>query len=293
MIVIILCIILIVVLCVYHLFFPSPTRIIWSYWHDENIPIPVQECIQTWKDQNPNYTVNFLNNKTYRQFIDVDVSKLRHAHHHPQRFTDYMRLLILKKYGGVWLDSTIILNKPLDSWIDHSKEYNGFYLASFTKENQPPMIETWFMQCKKNSKFISLWCDEFMRTNEFETIGLYLEDLKSKNVDFGYIMGPDYMATNTSCFYIIQNNKHFIDNFNLKMAELTAFAYINETSGDCNDEIIKNKFNPDGRYCDWKSKEAVDILRTGKYKDEPVIKLRGNERQFLNPGDLKTIQGLK
>ena len=91
-----------------------------------------------------------------------EVLKLKHAKSH-QKIADFIRMIILKNHGGIWLDASLYLNIPLDwiHWyqITNQSEYVGYKIRScgvrHKRNNKIPIVENWFMACVPNSKFIS------------------------------------------------------------------------------------------------------------------------------------------
>ena len=54
---------------------------------------------------------------------------------------------MLIKYGGVWVDASVMLLKSLD-WVlaefNKSNIHYLYYMPSFTKIKDEPIIENWF-----------------------------------------------------------------------------------------------------------------------------------------------------
>lgn len=47
------------------------------------------------------------------------------------RFSDWLRLALLAKHGGVWLDATLLLTAPLQSLVNESATFSGVHLEDF------------------------------------------------------------------------------------------------------------------------------------------------------------------
>ena len=143
---------------------PIP-QIIWSYWHQEDQPLIVQKCVDTWRRYNPDYTINVLHAGNIGEFLPAD--QLPDAFFTLKEFrkADWLRVALLQTYGGIWLDASIVLTQPLDWVMDlqqkHHSEFVGFYIDRFSIDKQSPVIENWFMASSPQSGFISDWCAEF------------------------------------------------------------------------------------------------------------------------------------
>jgi hypothetical protein len=98
-------------------------KIIWSYWHDSVIPALVWISVSSWKKNNPGYTINFLSEDTVSIFLtDNEIFTLKENLKQTDtpivHYSDLVRLKILQKYGGFWVDATLVLLRPLeDLWV--------------------------------------------------------------------------------------------------------------------------------------------------------------------------------
>lgn len=234
-------------------------RIIWTYW-DGDIPDIIKKCIHSWKQYNPNHKIIILNNTNIPDFI----KNLRHAKDNPTRRSDYIRLYILQRYGGIWMDASIICNGPLP--IDYNSDFSGYYLDAFTipeLKKCSPVIESWFLACKKNNLFVKKWYEEFMKTDNYENIDDYLDALTKEGIQHK-INIPNYLTIHISAQAVLQRNPcEFI--LNLLKAEDTAFKYLTDN--------------------EWNTEKSIIALTQDKYNDQPIIKLRGSERIYLESLD--------
>src|ERR1700748_2440425 len=90
-------------------------KTIWFLWLQglDNAPLVVQKCYESWLKHNPYWTITFLDETNIRDFVSLpDVQITR------QSLSDVLRINLLAKYGGIWVDATCYCVKPLDLWID-------------------------------------------------------------------------------------------------------------------------------------------------------------------------------
>lgn len=236
----------------------KPTRclkpkIFWTYWDGPEIPISVKKCISTWEKHNPDYDIIILNRDNLHFYCDDDIYSFKHADT-PQRISDFVRLAVLSKHGGTWVDSSSIMSEPLQ---DHPYEYVGYYIDVMTKNKKYPVIENWFISCVKNCQFIKKWKDIFYSIND-GTVDEYLHNLQ-KTTDFQGISGPTYLTMHVAAQYVLQNSDVTLSMY-LMRAENGPFKYL----------VDKN----------WDSWKAVYSLVRGE-NITPLIKLRGAERNIL------------
>ena len=98
------------------------TKKIFSFWEPkEKIPGYICLCIKTWKKYLPNYKINILDYRGVKEFIGYKlfnniISKKMAL---PIQ-ADAVRVALLKKYGGIWMDADTIIT-------------NGEFLKNFEK----------------------------------------------------------------------------------------------------------------------------------------------------------------
>lgn len=101
----------------------SEKPIIWLCWLQgyDNAPVIVQRCRESVYKNTADYQVIELCQENIDQYVEVpDYINIKHnegiiPHAH---YTDYVRTLLLTKYGGVWIDSTIFLTGGLPDYIN-------------------------------------------------------------------------------------------------------------------------------------------------------------------------------
>lgn len=91
----------------------APTMRIWSFWEGPKPPY-VGLCQETLLKHNPEAVI--LDWKKFQELrttdTDVDLSHLHWAHR-----SDWIRLYLLRHYGGLWLDADCIVLRPLDRFL--------------------------------------------------------------------------------------------------------------------------------------------------------------------------------
>tara|TARA_A100000164_G_C21923591_1_gene781908 strand:+ start:1111 stop:1986 length:876 start_codon:yes stop_codon:yes gene_type:complete len=130
-------------------------KIIWIYWDkgENAAPKIINICINSWKVYNPKWEVRVLDSDSIKSYCDLNYlpKNLR-----IQLFTDMLRLDLLNKYGGVWVDSTCLCNISLDTWLDDVLTENFFV---FSKPGPDRLISNWFIASEPNGIFVKIWLD--------------------------------------------------------------------------------------------------------------------------------------
>jgi hypothetical protein len=94
-------------------------------------------CKQVVYDLHPKgWKINFLNMESIYCYISKDDLPTNFEDLYVPRQSDCIRLALLEKYGGIWLDASILLYKSLDWVIAASMNNVGFYLEKFSIEDK-------------------------------------------------------------------------------------------------------------------------------------------------------------
>ena len=156
-------------------------KIIWSLWYQgwESAPELNKICLHSWIHHNPDWVVIRLNERTLENYIDVSQIPSCFANDYTG-MSDVIRLLLIEKHGGVWVDSTVFCNKPLDDWLP-----NGTFMFDKPTRRQP--IASWFIKSEPNSLIIKKWKDRVLNYTSKKKPSFYwwLHD------QFGYLLRTD------------------------------------------------------------------------------------------------------
>lgn len=134
-------------------------KIIWIYWHSgfEHAPDVVKLAVNSWVEMNRNYEVKLLSDENLPEELGFDfniafqISSVRCLL--PTK-ADILRLHLLSRFGGVWVDATTFCLKPLDSWINAAS--NLYHIYNFKQKNNITRpIEAWFIASKQGSPIIN------------------------------------------------------------------------------------------------------------------------------------------
>lgn len=134
---------------------------IWTAWlqGEENAPEVIRLTLASIRENADGHPVIVLTEDNIEQYIEVpavirqkhEAGILRHAH-----FADVVRMKILEKYGGIWLDATTLLYEPLAPEAFSS----AFYSVGFKTKNERFITESrWIVRliggCR-NSRYLSV-----------------------------------------------------------------------------------------------------------------------------------------
>ncbi|MDM7858830.1 capsular polysaccharide synthesis protein [Thiopseudomonas acetoxidans] len=137
------------------------SKIIWSYWEgDESLCGSV--CQKSWRENTKGFNLNLVTPENIKYYLpdfpdtpeDVPV----------QLKSDLVRLMLLERFGGVWMDYSIFLTSDISDLLSIMKErlgdvmlfYNEFP-GEYKKDPLRPVVENGFIAAKKNQDFIIKW----------------------------------------------------------------------------------------------------------------------------------------
>lgn len=95
---------------------------IWLFWFQgfDNAPLLVQKCRDSVLKFHSNCEVVILDQNNLADYIDIPdyiVEKHERGIIHHTQFSDYVRIALLAKHGGIWIDSTTLLTDNLPDYI--------------------------------------------------------------------------------------------------------------------------------------------------------------------------------
>lgn len=139
---------------------PFP-KLIFVYWEGPVTDL-VHSCIYRIKQINKDWTVHILNKKHYLSLTNHFKQKT-----YPSCRSDLIRLFYLEKYGGLWLDATIINLLPVSRWLSliqetHNLKYEQDLLIGYSYPGEDRIMESWLFYCSPNCSFLTLWKNEFL-----------------------------------------------------------------------------------------------------------------------------------
>jgi len=133
---------------------------VWSYWHSEERPALVNECMASWKRHldGDKFEIIVLSDDDLHKYLPSgwleqipDFKSLGRAMQ-----SDFIRLSLLKFYGGVWLDASIYLLQDL-TFIESFDKFYAPRLPYVDHSN----VQTWFLVAPKDDYNINKWLDLF------------------------------------------------------------------------------------------------------------------------------------
>lgn len=136
----------------------TPKRI-WICWFqgEENAPDIVRMCISSVKEAFNDYDIIVITDKNIDEFIQIPQyikDKKQKGIIKPTHFSDLIRLELLVKYGGIWLDSTVLCgSRKLVDTLNQMDSELFMFKDMFTLDKYIA-VSNWFIYAKKQNPFL-------------------------------------------------------------------------------------------------------------------------------------------
>ena len=150
-----------------------------------------------------------------------------------QAVTDWYRLYLIHRYGGLWLDISIVVNEPKEIEDIYDNLGNKVFLYEqitnrfIANDTEHPGIETWFIMARPGNGFLLLWKDEFEKA-----INMGFNAYTETAYDH-YEFSDSYVSLWNNMYHtiykcgqvVMQRNKIGYDKINTKDCFLTMFKH--------------------------------------------------------------------
>lgn len=142
-------------------------RIIWSYWDGPASPC-VAACQRTWAEYGADYDIRILDKRSAMELLPEirDLAEKLPA----QQFSDLIRLMLMERFGGIWMDASIVLTAPIN-WVQEVRReqrvnFVGYYNESpreYRINHEMPLVENEFIATIPGDEFVGAWRQNYER----------------------------------------------------------------------------------------------------------------------------------
>ena len=126
---------------------------VWVSWLQgwEKAPVLVQKCIESTKRYAKDKEFIFLTWENIRDYVEIPdyvMEKFSAGMIRPAFFSDILRLLLLEKYGGLWVDATVFCMG------DFHYLYRGSDFFAFRVLDEEVIASSWFLYAAKGHAIV-------------------------------------------------------------------------------------------------------------------------------------------
>ena len=223
-------------------------KVIWFCWLQgmEQAPPIVKACYNSLKRNICNREIITIDAQNWREYVELPkyvVEKWEKKQIPPALFSDLLRLELLIKYGGSWIDSTVLC-----TGVEHTKEYldaDLFFFQYTERGSLPVSISNWFItSCTNNEVLMVLRDMLYAYWKDYDcTLNYYIFHL------FFAMLSKEYPEEMTAMPYGQSMNSIALlqncgEKFELeKWENLTAKVSFHKLAFRMNDKIKNNKEN--------------------------------------------------
>jgi hypothetical protein len=131
---------------------PAPEQApIFSYWDSplDDAPPLVRACRAQLLAVHPE--VHILDRNTVSDWVDIPPLVAERLADRPAHFSDYLRVSLLEQYGGMWVDATCFVPRPLTETVPELLTAGMLYLRWAGTQ-----ISNWFIAAERGNPVVSL-----------------------------------------------------------------------------------------------------------------------------------------
>ena len=248
-------------------------KIIYGYWDDPDNEL-INTTIAMWKRNAPfDWKIIFINKNNLKNYVSEKFIE-KYKDLSSTRFSDFLRLELLKTTGGVWMDaSTLIINSDFlndyrDEMIRHKYDVLLYNLTDSNLKDTP-YLENWFIMAPQNSFFIKDWYKEFDKAFEMDFINYKKTILVPSSVNLTKTIGDGdetYLMQHAIINYLFSQGKKY-----------------KITVRDSYNDMFKIH-----KKLSWENDKIIEyIINNNNWNDLNAVKLTGSQRQYINSNNYK------
>lgn len=135
---------------------------IWICWFQgiENAPELVKACYNSVLKNYKDKEIIVLTEENYKKYVDIPeyiLKKWKKGYITFAHFSDILRIELLSKYGGLWLDSTIFTTKKSDLVFNEDIDLFVYKQVDLDRKNSLAVVASnWLIYANKNNNIINL-----------------------------------------------------------------------------------------------------------------------------------------
>ncbi len=219
-------------------------RIIHYCWFGKGeMPDNIKICMESWRQHCSGWQIMRWD-ETNSQ-IDVQFAKDAYLHQKWAYVSDYIRFVALYQHGGIYLDTDMLLTKPLDEFLSHR-----LFIGRFDEVSAGWGI----IGAEKNSEWCSQ-CIEYYRDLKFDVVSPQINTIIITQLLYPYGFKEENITQNLSNGMVVYNSEWF---YPIPCTEKF-------TLDDIEQYCTKNTHAVHLWNCSWQSE--ITMLAEGKWRE--------------------------
>ncbi|WP_343338754.1 hypothetical protein TPELB_09640 [Terrisporobacter petrolearius] len=238
---------------------------IWVCWlqGEENAPKLVKNCIRSIRRHSKNHKVILITQNNYSNYIDIPqyiVEKFNSKKISSAHFSDIIRMMLIRDYGGLWLDATVYCKTDIPEEILNSSLFSCKSIRQKSNYISEYQWTSFILGGRKNGLFYRFMVDfylEYWKKEEVAIDYLFMDyvvvlarknikeiDAQIENIPINNL-DRDYLAVIFNNKFQDKEYKEFISNdtYFYKLSWREKFKYISDDGGKTFYYVFLNEFD--------------------------------------------------
>ncbi len=165
---------------------------VWVCWFQgmENAPTIVQRCFESLKENMPERDIMLLtanNMDEYAEFPDYIIDKWDDGQISNAHMADLLRLELLIRYGGMWVDATVFCSgSDIPDYFFNSDLFM-FQCLKPGRDGHSHLVSNWLMSAKTNNKVlmaVQYLCYDYWKNNNSAIDYFFFHDFISIALEY-------------------------------------------------------------------------------------------------------------
>lgn len=219
---------------------------VWTYWDrgEDQMPAFYQANVDVWRKRlgtswsvivlnniatDANYIGNYFDKDSIPTIsvLDSKISKRTSSHKSLDArvvFSDFVRLEILNKEGGFWMDPSNMLHKDLSEFVIPLENLSSFTMGGYTSRDQATSelrfadsLENFFIVSFPHNPLIEKWQKNFKEYWRLKTPDMSIDENPMYNGSMGLVLDlekfgilADYLNQHAALKYTLIRNPEFL-----------------------------------------------------------------------------------
>lgn len=132
---------------------------IWFCWFQgiEAAPEIVKKCYKSLEKNLPNKEIVVITSENFSEYVDFPdyiIEKWKKNIITNTHMTDSLRLELLIKYGGMWVDATVLCSCPEEEIPHYFFDSDLFQCLKLGRDGHRTYVSSWLISAKTNNRIL-------------------------------------------------------------------------------------------------------------------------------------------
>jgi hypothetical protein len=190
---------------------------VWTYWEPYPVPDVVQKCYDNWKEKGKLYNIRILHPDNITTYIPQnEYDRICKNAENLAVKSDFIALYLLYKYGGIWIDGSVFMNKPLLDWLPTDKFFT-YRADRFSDE--VICMESFFIYSPKGHPIAREWYNLLTKIAENEGKCSFIRQAQEEYPKISNTMHSEYLWVYIAGKYLLLKQPELKDKLNTESGE--------------------------------------------------------------------------